>query len=83
MTDVMSCLSELPEKRESPDTAISLAEIFRTKKYLAGIKGALKKGYSFDDLARIFTEKCGINISASVTKGQEKPRRKKIGLISG
>lgn len=80
VTDVMSCLSELPEKGKAPDEAVSLPEIFHTKEYLAEIKGALKKGYSFDDLARIFTEKSGVNISARQLKyhcTREKNRRAK------
>ena len=64
VTDVMSCLSELPERGKAPDKAVSLTEIFRTKEYIAEIKRALKKGYTFDDLAAIFSERCGVNVSA-------------------
>jgi hypothetical protein len=68
VADVMSCLSKMPDRGKAPDTAVSLTEIFRTKEYLAEIKGALKKGYSFNDLAQIFTEKCEVNISARQLK---------------
>jgi hypothetical protein len=78
--DVMSQLADLPNRGKAPDTTISLPEIFRTKEYIAEIKGALKKGYSFDDLARIFTDKCGVDISARQMKyhcTREKNRRAK------
>jgi hypothetical protein len=68
VTDIMSRLSELSEREKGPGTAVSLGEIFRAKEYMAEIKGALKKGYSFSDLAEIFTEKCGVNISARQIK---------------
>ena len=68
IADVMSCLSKLPERGKAPDMTVSLSEIFRAKEYLAEIKGALKKGYTFDDLAAIFTERCGVNISARQLK---------------
>jgi hypothetical protein len=67
ITDIMSRLSELLEREKDPDTAVSLGEIFRAKEYMAEIKGALK-GYLFGDLAEIFTEKCGVNISARQIK---------------
>jgi hypothetical protein len=60
----MSHLSALPECEKSSGAAVSLGEVFSAKEYLAEIKGALKKGYTFDDLAEIFTEKCGVKISA-------------------
>jgi hypothetical protein len=68
VTDIMSRLSELPEREKDPGTAVSLGEIFRAKEYMAEIKDALKKGYSLSDLAEIFTEKCGVNISARQIK---------------
>ena len=80
VTDVMSCLSELPERGKAPDKAVSLPEIFRTKEYIAEIKRALKKGYTFDDLAAIFSERCGVNVSARQLKyhcTREKNKRAK------
>jgi hypothetical protein len=80
LIDVMTQLANLPERKKAPDAPVSLSEIFRTREYMAEIKGALKKGYSFDDLARIFTEKCGVNISARQLKyrcTREKNRRDK------
>jgi hypothetical protein len=68
ISDVMSRLSELPEREKDPSATVRLAEIFRTKEYLAEIKTALKKGYSFDDLAGIFTERCGVAVSARQIK---------------
>jgi hypothetical protein len=68
VTEVMSCLSDLPERGKAPDAPVSLSDIFRTKEYAAEINGALKKGYSFDDLAKIFSEKCGVSISARQMK---------------
>jgi hypothetical protein len=64
----MSRLSELPEREKAPGIAVSLGEIFRVKEYMAEIKGALKKGYTFENLAAIFTEKCCVNISARQIK---------------
>jgi hypothetical protein len=64
----MSRLSELPEREKDPGTTVSLGDIFRLKEYMAEIKSALKRGYSFSALAEIFTEKCGVNISARQIK---------------
>jgi hypothetical protein len=68
VTDIMSRLSELPEHEKDPGAAVSLPEIFRTKEYMAEIKGALKKGYTFEDIAAIFTERCGVAVSARQIK---------------
>jgi hypothetical protein len=68
VANVMSHLSSLPEREKSSGDLISLSDIFRTKEYISEINGALKKGYSFDDLAEIFTEKCGVAISARQMK---------------
>jgi hypothetical protein len=35
---------------------------------MAEIRGALKKGYTFEDLAEIFTERCGVAVSARQLK---------------
>jgi hypothetical protein len=80
VSGVMSRLSELPDRGKDSGSAISLGKVFRTKEYLAEIKGALKKGYTFDDLAAIFTERCGVSITARQMKyhfTREKNRRSK------
>jgi hypothetical protein len=80
LADVMARLSELPNRDKDPGTAVSLAEIFRTREYLAEIKGALKKGYTFENLAEIFTERCGVAVSARQLKyhyTREKNRKTK------
>jgi hypothetical protein len=64
----MSRLAELPDRGKDSSSAVRLGKIFRTKEYLAEIKGALKKGYMFDDLAAIFSERCSVNISARQIK---------------
>jgi hypothetical protein len=64
----MSRLSELPKREKDPSAAVSLPEIFRAKEYMAEIKGALKKGYTFEDIAAIFTERCGVAVSARQIK---------------
>jgi hypothetical protein len=68
VTDLISHLASLPEREKSSDDPISLPEIFRTKEYMAEIRGALKKGYTFEDLAEIFTERCGVGVSARQLK---------------
>jgi hypothetical protein len=76
----MSRLSELPDRGKDPGAAVSLGEIFHTKEYLAEIRGALKKGYTFENLAAIFTEICGVDVSARQLKyhyTREKNRRTK------
>ena len=83
VTDLMSHLSGLPEREKGPDDPISLPEIFRTKEYMAEIRGALKKGYTFEDLARLFSERCGIDISARqlkyhFTRGTKRGLKKRL-----
>jgi hypothetical protein len=76
----MSRLSELPCREKDPGAAVSLGKIFREKEYFNEIKGALKKGYTFDNLAAIFTERCGADISPRQMKyhyTREKNRRAK------
>ena len=68
VTDLISHLAKLPEREKSPDDPVSLSEIFRTKEYMAEIRNALKRGYTFEDLSRIFTEKCGTSISVRQIK---------------
>ncbi len=63
VTDLMSHLARLPEREKSPGDAINLSEVFRSKAYMSEIKAALKKGYTFGDLAEIFSERCGVSIS--------------------
>jgi hypothetical protein len=76
----MARLSELPDRVEDPGASVSLGRIFRSKEYFNEIKGALKKGYTFGDLAAIFTERCGVDVSARQLKyhhTREKNRRAK------
>jgi len=68
VADVMSQLSRLPTREKDPDAPVTLPEIFRTKEYAAEITGALKRGYSFADIAAIFTERCGVKITARQLK---------------
>jgi hypothetical protein len=68
VTDLISHLAGLPEREKGPDDSISLPEIFRTKEYVMEIRGALKKGYTFEDLAEIFTERCGAAVSSRQLK---------------
>ena len=63
VTNLMSHLARLPEREKSPGDTINLSEVFRSKAYMLEIKAALKKGYSFGDLAEIFSERCGVSIS--------------------
>jgi hypothetical protein len=66
--DLFSQLANLPEREKSSDDPVSLPEIFRTKDYMAEIQRALKKGYTFEDLAKIFTERCGVPVSTRQIK---------------
>jgi hypothetical protein len=80
VSDVMARLSELPDRGKDPGASVSLGRIFRAKECFNEIKGALKKGYTFDDLAAIFTERCDVDISARQMKyhyTREKNRRAK------
>jgi hypothetical protein len=82
VTNLISHLSSLPEREKSPDDPVSLPEIFRTKEYMTKIRGALKKGYTFEDLSKIFTEQCGVKISVRqikyhYTRGKSKPQRER------
>jgi hypothetical protein len=85
VTDVMSHLSKLPEREKDPGVLLSLSEIFRTKEYAVEIKGALKKGYTFDDLAEIFSERCGAAVTARqlkyhYTRAKNMGTKKKTGV---
>ena len=66
--DVMSHLSNLPNREPDINVLLGLSEIFRTKEYITKIKDALKKGYTFNDLAEIFSDKCGISINGRQLK---------------
>ena len=82
VTDLISYLANLPEREKSPDDLVSLPEIFRRKDYVTEIRSALKKGYKFEDLSKIFTEKCGVPISVRqlkyhYTRGKNKPQRER------
>jgi hypothetical protein len=84
----MSRLSELPEREKDPGAAVSLGEIFRMKEYMAEIKCALKKGYTFENLAAIFTERCGVAVSARqikyhFTRAKNRSAKSKPGKKSG
>jgi hypothetical protein len=84
VTELMSQLAKLPEREKAPGDPVRLSEIFRTKEYIAEIKGALKRGYSFDDLAKIFTERCEIAVSARqiryhFTREMNRGKKTKVG----
>jgi hypothetical protein len=84
VTDLMSHIANLPEREKGPDDPVSLPEIFRTKEYMAEIRGALKKGYTFEDLAKIFTERCGVAVSARqmkyhFTRGKNRGAKGQLG----
>jgi hypothetical protein len=88
VTDLMKHLAELPECEKGPGNSVSLSEVFRTKEYVAEIRGALKKGYTFEDLAKIFTEKCGIAVSTRqikyhYTRGRNRGMKNPSGRKSG
>jgi hypothetical protein len=68
VTALMIKLANLPEREKAPDDPVSLPEIFRTKEYAAEVKAALKKGYTFENLAEIFTGMCGVAVSARQIK---------------
>ena len=68
LMDVMLHLADLPKREKDPGALLGLSEIFRTKEYAAEIRGALKKGYTFDQLAEIFSERCGVEISGRQLK---------------
>ena len=64
VTEMVTELANLPKREIKPDDLMTLPEIFRIKGYMTEIKGALKRGYSFDELAEIISERCGVAISA-------------------
>ncbi len=63
IADVMSHLSRLQERETDPAKPMALSELFRTKAYAAEIQSALEKGYSFDDIAEIFTQRSGVQVT--------------------
>jgi hypothetical protein len=63
VTELATEVAKKPEREKTPDGYISLLDLFRTKEHAEVVKGALKKGYSFEDLAEILSEKCGVTIS--------------------
>jgi hypothetical protein len=82
--DLISHLANLPEREKNSDDLVSLPEIFRTKEYVTEIRGALKKGYTFDDLAEIFSERCGVTVTARQikyhhTRGEKQGSKSKSG----
>ena len=82
VTEMMTELANLPKREKSPGDLITLSEIFRMKGYMTEIKGALKRGYSFDDLAEIFTERFGVAVSARQIR-YHFTRAQNIGKKSG
>jgi hypothetical protein len=68
VTELMIELANLPEREKNPGDPVSLSEVFRTKEYAAEVKAALKKGYTFENLAEIFSERCGVAITARQMK---------------
>jgi hypothetical protein len=88
VTELITELAKLPEREKTPDDSVSLSELFRAKEYRAEIKGALKRGYSFDDLAKIFSERCGFAITSRqikyhFTRGQNRRAKSKPEKKSG
>ena len=83
VTDLISHLAKLPEREKSPDDPVSLPEIFRTKEYMTEIRNALKKGYTFEDLSKIFSEKVGVTVSVRqlkyhYTRGKNKHQKERL-----
>jgi hypothetical protein len=88
VTELMSQLASLPEREKTPEDPVRLSEMFRTKEYVAEVKAALKKGYTFEDLAGIFTERCGVAVSARqikyhFTRGQNRNSKNKSARDKG
>ena len=79
VADVMSHLACLPKREKEQDDSMSMPEIFREKSYMSEIKGALKKGYTFDDLAKIFSDRCSVVISGRQLK-YHYTRAKNLGM---
>jgi hypothetical protein len=84
VADLISYLADLPEREKSSGDLVSLPEIFRTKEYMAEIRGALKKGYTFEDLAKIFSERCGVTVTTRQikyhhTRGEKRGSKSKSG----
>jgi hypothetical protein len=51
---------------------------------MAEIRGALKKGYTFEDLAEIFTKRCGVIVTARqlkyhFTRGKNRGLKNQVG----
>jgi hypothetical protein len=84
VAELMSALANLPVREKAPEDPVSLAEIFHTKEYVTEVKAALRKGYTFEHLAEIFTERCGVVVSARqikyhLTRGQNQGTKSKAG----
>jgi hypothetical protein len=84
VTDLISHLANLPEREKSSDDPVSLPEIFRTKEYVTEIRRALKKGYTFENLAEIFSERCGVTVTTRQikyhhTRGEKRGSKSKSG----
>jgi hypothetical protein len=88
VAELMSKLESLPEREKDPDDPVSLSEMFRSKEYIAEVRKVLKRGYSFDDLAEIFSERCGVTVSARQMKyhfmrGKSRGMKSKSGRKAG
>jgi hypothetical protein len=88
VTELITELAKLPEREKTPDDSVSLSEFFSAKEYMREIKGALKRGYGFDDLAKIFSERCGFVITSRqmkyhFTRGQNRRAKSKPEKKSG
>jgi hypothetical protein len=88
VTELMAELASLPVREKAPEDPITLSEMFRTKEYLTEVKAALKKGYTFENLAAIFTERCNVAVSARqiryhFTHGQNRGMKNKSCPKSG
>jgi hypothetical protein len=88
LREFIAKLAKLPNRKGEPDVPASLSEMFRTKEYMTEIKAALKRGYSFDDLAKILSELCGFVITSRqmkyhFTRGKNRGLKSKSAKKSG
>ncbi len=85
VTEMMEALANLPKREKLPGDLLTLPEIFQDKGYVTEIKGALKRGYSFDDLSEIFTERCGVAVGRHnhVRLAMPRPQRRRAQSRDG
>jgi hypothetical protein len=86
VTDLLSHLSSLPERERDPNDLVGLPDVFRSKGFRAEIRGVLKKGYTFEELAKIFSERCGVTVSERQLKYHyarrtNKPKRERLSSL--